>query len=39
MNDQVIALREAGVKAAAIHSGLEYDDLLATLDRLRSGHF
>jgi len=37
MNDQVIALREAGVKAAAIHSGLEYDDLLATLDRLRSG--
>jgi len=37
MNDQVVALREAGVKAAAIHSGLEYPELRATIDDLRNG--
>lgn len=37
MNDQVVALREAGVKAAAIHSGIEYSELRATYDDLRSG--
>jgi ATP-dependent DNA helicase RecQ len=37
MNDQVVALREAGVKAAAIHSGLEHTELRATFDELRSG--
>jgi ATP-dependent DNA helicase RecQ len=38
MNDQVIALREAGVKAAAIHSGLDYNDIRATFDDLRQGN-
>ncbi len=37
MNDQVVALREAGVKAAAIHSGLESSELRATFDDLRNG--
>lgn len=37
MNDQVIALREAGVKAAAIHSGIDYPELRATFDDLRNG--
>lgn len=36
MNDQVIALREAGVKAAALHSGLEYGEIQTTLDNLRN---
>jgi len=38
MNDQVVALREAGVRAAAIHSGLDQADLWATFDDLRGGH-
>lgn len=38
MNDQVVALKEAGVKAAAIHSGLEYDEIRATYDALRNGN-
>lgn len=37
MQDQVVALREAGVKAAAIHSGLEYPELQAALNDLRAG--
>jgi len=37
MNDQVIALKEAGVNAAAIHSGLEYPVLQRTLNDLRAG--
>ncbi len=37
MNDQVVGLREAGVKAAAIHSGLEYPEIRATYDALRNG--
>lgn len=37
MQDQVAALREAGVKAAAIHSGLEYPELQAALRDLRAG--
>jgi len=37
MNDQVVALREAGVNAAAIHSGLEYSDLQSTINDLRNG--
>jgi ATP-dependent DNA helicase RecQ len=37
MNDQVIALREAGVKAAAIHSGLETDVLRDIYNDLRNG--
>ncbi len=38
MNDQVIALREAGVRAAAIHSGLDYNEIRATFDDLRNGN-
>lgn len=38
MNDQVIALREAGVNAAAIHSGLDYAELQTTLNDLRNGN-
>jgi len=37
MNDQVVALHEAGVKAAAIHSGLEYSEIQAALSDLRNG--
>jgi ATP-dependent DNA helicase RecQ len=37
MQDQVVALRELGVKAAAIHSGLEYDELRSNLADLRAG--
>ncbi len=37
MQDQVIALKEAGVKAAAIHSGLDYPVLQAAMHELRSG--
>jgi len=37
MNDQVIALREAGVKAAAIHTGIESGALRDTYDNLRRG--
>lgn len=37
MQDQVAALREAGVKAAAIHSGLEYPELQTALSDLRAG--
>lgn len=38
MQDQVVALREAGVKAAAIHSGLEYPELQDALNDLRTGN-
>jgi ATP-dependent DNA helicase RecQ len=38
MQDQVAALREAGVKAAAIHSGLEYPELQAALNDLQCGN-
>ena len=38
MQDQVIALRELGVKAAAIHSGLEYSELQDSLNDLRNGN-
>lgn len=37
MQDQVAALREAGVNAAAIHSGLDYPVLQAALRDLRAG--
>jgi ATP-dependent DNA helicase RecQ len=37
INDQVVALREAGVKAAAIHSGLSHDEIRTTFDDLRNG--
>ncbi len=37
MNDQVVALREAGVNAAAIHSGLDYPELQSTMSDLRNG--
>ncbi|MDB2682972.1 DNA helicase RecQ [Alphaproteobacteria bacterium] len=37
MQDQVVALQELGVKAAAIHSALEYPQLLETLRALRNG--
>ena len=37
MQDQVTALREAGVAAAAVHSGLDYPALQATLSDLRRG--
>lgn len=36
MQDQVMSLRERGVKAAAIHSGLEYQELQEALAQLRS---
>lgn len=38
MQDQVVALRELGVRAAAIHSGLEYAELQGNLNDLRNGH-
>ena len=38
MQDQVAALQEAGVKAAAIHSGLEYQDLQRAINDLRGGN-
>jgi len=38
MNDQVMALRDAGVNAAAIHSGLEFNDLQSTMRDLREGN-
>lgn len=37
MQDQVVALREAGVKAAAIHSALSPDEHQAALTNLRGG--
>ena len=37
MNDQVVALRESGVKAAALHSGLENSELRETFNDLRNG--
>lgn len=37
MNDQVVALREAGVKAASIHSGLEYSQMRETYNDLQNG--
>ena len=37
MQDQVMALREAGVRAAAIHSGLEYNELQEAMRDLRNG--
>jgi|GEM_PF-5412792 len=38
MNDQVMALRDAGVNAATIHSGLEFNDLQSTMRDLREGN-
>ena len=37
MQDQVVALTELGIRAAAIHSGLEYPQLRAALNDLRNG--
>jgi ATP-dependent DNA helicase RecQ len=37
MDDQVIALKELGVKAACIHSGLDYDTLRGAMNDLRAG--
>ena len=37
MQDQVMALRELGIKAAAIHSGLEYPEYRQAMDDLREG--
>lgn len=37
MQDQVLALRELGVRAAAIHSGLEYPALRQAYDDLKTG--
>jgi len=37
MQDQVIALKEIGVKAATLHSGLEYSELQKSLNDLRTG--
>lgn len=37
MQDQVVALQEMGVKAAAIHSALEYPQLLEAMNDLRAG--
>jgi len=38
MNDQVIALQDLGVKAATIHSGLDFNELQSTLSDLRNGN-
>ena len=38
MQDQVIALKELGVRAAAIHSGLEYPELRTAMNDLRDGN-
>lgn len=38
MQDQVVALREEGVKAVAIHSGLTYPELQDALSDLRTGN-
>jgi len=38
MNDQVMALRDAGVSAATIHSGLDYNELQSTMHDLRDGN-
>ena len=38
MQDQVTALKELGVKAAAIHSALEHTQLQETMEDLRSGN-
>ncbi len=38
MQDQVTALKELGFKAAAIHSALEYSELNATMNELKSGN-
>jgi len=38
MQDQVIALRELGIKAAAIHSALDYPELRAAMNDLQSGN-
>ncbi len=38
MQDQVMALKELGFKAAAIHSALEYTELNAAMNDLRSGN-
>ncbi len=37
MQDQVIALQELGIRAAAIHSALDYAQLNAAMDDLRAG--
>lgn len=37
MQDQVVALRELGIKAAAIHSGLDYPELYQAMNDLRGG--
>lgn len=37
MQDQVIALRELGVRAAALHSGLDYPEMRKTYNDLRAG--
>ena len=37
MDDQVMALKELGVKAAAIHSALDYADVQSAMDDLREG--
>lgn len=37
MQDQVTALKELGVRAEGIHSGLSYPDLMAALNALRNG--
>jgi ATP-dependent DNA helicase RecQ len=37
MQDQVTALRELGVRAAAIHSALDYQEMRDTYDALRAG--
>jgi len=36
MNDQVMALREAGVHAAAIHSGLNHEELRRSMNELQN---
>lgn len=37
MDDQVIALKELGIKAAALHSALEHSDRMAAMNDLRAG--
>lgn len=39
MKDQVAHLRERGIKATAIHSGLQHDEMLREFDNVILGHY
>ena len=39
MQDQVIALKQLGIKAAALHSGLDYQEYRTTMNDLQNGAY